>query len=342
MTDRRRLAPLLLIAVGGAVLLGCIPFPGPYTNATGDRRPERKIGPAGSDAPIVLGRSDAARVVSVLGPPALATGDGRVLAFAYVVVDGYAVWPLCFGVTRGEVGLLLAARFDEDGVLSEYRVFKEKDRDAASQVGGGDASGGGLEVPARGGAAVNRLAICLVVATLCGGCLPTPVVFGPTAGVNAGRAVGPRGSWTRPLKVGTATRKDVTDRLGRPHAKAFNGREIAYSWSERRLLLLAIVPLVREERRTMTLRFDADDRLVALDRRVQPWDPLDLHGGPPPTRDEYPDPGFSPPRGSGDVGSWETYVPRHFRSRSAPVDPPEHGVISREINDDDADGEPER
>ena len=177
-----------------------------------------------------------------------------------------------------------------------------------------------------------RLAICLFAATLCGGCLPTPVVFGPTVGVNAGRAVGPRGSWTRPLKVGTATRQDVTDRLGRPHAKAFNGREIAYSWSQQRLLLLTVVPLLHEERRTMTLRFDADDRLVAFDHRVRPWDPLDLHGVPH-EREEYPDPGFSPPRGSSDSGSWETYIPRHFRSRSVPVDPPEHGVVSRGIND---------
>ena len=138
MTDRRhgRLAPLLLIAVGGAVLLGCIPIPGPYTNATGDRRPEQKIGPAGSDAPIVLGRSDAARVVSVLGPPTLATGDERVLAFAYDVVDFYAVWPLCFGVTRREVGRLLAARFDEDGVLSGYRVFKATDPEALRRWAG--------------------------------------------------------------------------------------------------------------------------------------------------------------------------------------------------------------
>ena len=123
--DRRRLAPLLLIAVGGAVLLGCIPIPGPYTNASGDRRPERKIGPPGSGAIVEVGRSTRERAVRVFGGPSLVSADGRVYAFGYRIVTGYLVWPLCFSADRGTSDRYLGLRFDGNGVLAEAEVTKD-------------------------------------------------------------------------------------------------------------------------------------------------------------------------------------------------------------------------
>ena len=122
---RGRTAPLLLIAVGGAVLLGCIPLPGRFSNAAGDRRPEAKIGPAGSDALVRIGRDGVERAVRVFGDPDLATADGRVLAFGYEVVTGYFLWPLCFSADRVTAKRWLALRFDARGRLAEAEVFAD-------------------------------------------------------------------------------------------------------------------------------------------------------------------------------------------------------------------------
>ncbi len=143
---------------------------------------------------------------------------------------------------------------------------------------------------------MNRLLWIMTLLALlgCGGCFHTPIVLGTSEGVNAGRYVGPAGSWTRPLKVGRATREQVVDRLGPPHAIADNGREIAYSWKERHLsFALLVVPVLDPSERTMLLRFDGDDELVAFEENI--WQPAGLFVEILGTRGGYPDPGFSPP-----------------------------------------------
>ena len=126
--DRRRLAPLLLIAVGGAVLLGCIPIPGRYNNFAGDRRPEQKVGKAGSGAPIEIGTATRSRAVRVFGDPAYVSRDGRVYAFGYEVVSGYLVWPLCFSADTLISSRYLGLRFDAHGVLAEAEVTAGTER----------------------------------------------------------------------------------------------------------------------------------------------------------------------------------------------------------------------
>ena len=53
-------------------------------------------------------------------------------------------------------------------------------------------------------------------AMLAGGCVALPLPPSTIKGTNAAAAIGPAGSWFKPLKVGEATKADVQDRLGPP------------------------------------------------------------------------------------------------------------------------------
>ena len=120
-------APLVLLAIGGCLLFGCIPLLGTFNKIGGDVRPERKIGAADSKRPIRLGAATRERVIEVLGDPALMSEDGRAMVFKYQVVNGYLVWPLCFSIDRTPGQRYLALSFDERDRLTRYKVFKQDD-----------------------------------------------------------------------------------------------------------------------------------------------------------------------------------------------------------------------
>jgi hypothetical protein len=112
------------------VLAGCLPVPAPGTPRPhyGGLRPEEKIG----DSPrklLHVRESDRRRVVAVLGPPDEMSLDGRTLAYEYPVVTSWTLWFFPFGVTatwKGQRRMLCLA-FDERGVLSSLRTYRDRD-----------------------------------------------------------------------------------------------------------------------------------------------------------------------------------------------------------------------
>ena len=89
--------------------------------------------------------------------------------------------------------------------------------------------------------ALRRVPLVLVacLAPLVAGCLIVPLPPETMSGVNAGAKVGRAGSWTRPLKVGRATRGDVEAALGRPDYKSIDGKQWSYGWTTRSAVALA-------------------------------------------------------------------------------------------------------
>ena len=121
---RRLSPPLVAIAAGVCLLIGCIP--GSYRNLRdGGVRPEEKIGKAGDGGrPITIGTSTSQRVIEVLGTPRYRTRDGRSLVYLYNVQAGYLLNPLCFRADRMLDSRYLVVRFGEAGVLESFNVYK--------------------------------------------------------------------------------------------------------------------------------------------------------------------------------------------------------------------------
>jgi hypothetical protein len=126
LTQLRRLAlPAGVACVGMYLLIGCIPLPGDYRNAAGGPRPEARIGKAGDDRPIQLGRSTLDNVSSVLGRPRFMTPDGRAVGYGYSVRTGVVLYPLCFMADTNKESRVLVLRFDGAGALQSFKVYKD-------------------------------------------------------------------------------------------------------------------------------------------------------------------------------------------------------------------------
>jgi len=124
---RRKITiPMLLIATGVCILIGCIPIPGNFKQPDGRPRPEASIGKLNSDKPLKVGASSQAEVARVLGMPALSSADGTLLVYSYQVNDITTFWPICFFLTEPsyhERHLLL--RFGPEGRLQSFKTYKD-------------------------------------------------------------------------------------------------------------------------------------------------------------------------------------------------------------------------
>ena len=123
----RQLAlPVALTAVAVWVLAGCVYIPAFGPTVEGENA-SKSVGSKGSRKPIRVGRATVADVVGVLGEPPAATSDRRVLAYTWVVRNGYSIWPLCFAGYPVNGNRTLVMRFGEDGVLRSFEVLKLND-----------------------------------------------------------------------------------------------------------------------------------------------------------------------------------------------------------------------
>jgi hypothetical protein len=122
----RLLLPLALAAVGVWLLAGCVYIPvfGPTVEG---KNASKSVGSNASRKPIRAGRATHADVVRVLGEPQAKTADDRVLAYTWVIRNGYAVWPLCFGGYPVNGSRTLVLRFDERHLLRSFEVLKMND-----------------------------------------------------------------------------------------------------------------------------------------------------------------------------------------------------------------------
>lgn len=118
------LPPLVFIAAGVYLLIGCIPLPGSRQRIDGQERPERAIGDPDSSKPLRLNRSMLADVATRLGPPRFSTPDRRLVAYHYEIHAGTIVLPLCFHAEQMLASRFLVVRFGPTGILESYKVYK--------------------------------------------------------------------------------------------------------------------------------------------------------------------------------------------------------------------------
>src|SRR4051812_24794019 len=124
---RKTLAPLTLVVLGIAILIGCIPLPGGFKQR-GDRpRPEASIGQLNSDKAIKVRGSTFGQVIDALGPPTMSSDDRRILVYTYEVNDISLFWPLCFweGADPEFHQRYLLLRFDDAGRLQSFKTYKD-------------------------------------------------------------------------------------------------------------------------------------------------------------------------------------------------------------------------
>ena len=122
----RLVIPLALTAAGLWLLAGCVYIPAFGPTVEG-KNASKSVGSKGSRKPVRVGRATRADVVGVLGEPRAATSDRRVLAYTWVVRNGYTIWPLCFAGYPVNGNRTLVLRFGEDGVLRSFEVLRLND-----------------------------------------------------------------------------------------------------------------------------------------------------------------------------------------------------------------------
>jgi hypothetical protein len=126
---KRLILPLLLLASGTYLLVGCIPLPGNYKTSDDSARPESKIGKPGSAKPVRLGETEWNDVIAALGEPDHA--DQSVMVYQYDVHTFTWFFAPCFflgdyALDKTYADRFLLLRFDEQKKLKSYRVFKDE------------------------------------------------------------------------------------------------------------------------------------------------------------------------------------------------------------------------
>ena len=130
----RLLLPITLIVIGTLLLGGCFFIP-TFNSPVNGPPPIEKVGQAKSRKPVRVGATSREQVLTILGPPAAQTSDGRVLAYTWEVLRGIWVWPLCFMIEQRPGARTLVLRFDDGGVLQSYEVLADAPPLAPMQFG---------------------------------------------------------------------------------------------------------------------------------------------------------------------------------------------------------------
>lgn len=122
-SSRRALLPIVLIALGLYLLVGCIYIP-MFGRTTDGKNVRRAVGDANSRRPLRVSRASRDDVLRVLGPPYVAASDGSALAYTWRVQNGIAIWPFCFMADSIDGMRTLVLRFDQAGKLQSYNLMK--------------------------------------------------------------------------------------------------------------------------------------------------------------------------------------------------------------------------
>jgi hypothetical protein len=113
-------APIMLIALGVWLLLGCIYIP-TFNKLEKGVDASKKVGDAKSRKPLQVNRATRADVERELGPPFLVNADGTIVAYRWHVLRG--VWlTMCFTADADRVTRVLVLRFDDSGVLQSFQM----------------------------------------------------------------------------------------------------------------------------------------------------------------------------------------------------------------------------
>lgn len=117
-----RWLPVVLAALGVALLIGCFPVPWPRRVMTG--RDFRPIVSGKEHAALLRSDTSRAEIESVLGPPTLWKDDGLTVGYVLDVQEGSFIWPLCFSGEPRWGSYLLRLHYDDRGLLLDWKAEK--------------------------------------------------------------------------------------------------------------------------------------------------------------------------------------------------------------------------
>jgi outer membrane protein assembly factor BamE (lipoprotein component of BamABCDE complex) len=124
-TLKKAAPPVLLAAAGVWLLVGCVYIP-TFGKVVRGKDVSKKVGDEGSRAPLRPGAATRDDVIRVLGRPYYEESTGHALAYNWRVQQGFFWYPLCLFAADGIYGeRTLVLRFDDEGVLRSYEVFKK-------------------------------------------------------------------------------------------------------------------------------------------------------------------------------------------------------------------------
>jgi hypothetical protein len=124
---KRSLLPTFLVVIGLALIIGCFYLPSFEEPVSPKQTDFRDLVGENAGHPIRPGYVDRKTIVLLLGPPPLASSDGKSIGYLFGTHHGYWVWPLCFAgqdAAHTEYGLRLD--FRNDDVLREFKVVSEQ------------------------------------------------------------------------------------------------------------------------------------------------------------------------------------------------------------------------
>ena len=123
----RLFLPVSIAVTVALALVGCIYIPGNYQRIDGKPRPETLIGEEGSEKKLWVGQATRADVERVLGAPDVSPKPGApFVVYSYRITTGYNLF-LCWAMSYpNHKERFLRLDFDERGILSGYKVYKDE------------------------------------------------------------------------------------------------------------------------------------------------------------------------------------------------------------------------
>jgi hypothetical protein len=124
VNQKRLILPGLLVAVGAAVMIGCIPIP-TFNAVVAGRDVLRQLDQRDPKSPLKVGIASRSAILAKLGEPFHASEDGRFWVYSWKRQPYFVIWPFCFYADAETNAFAVAVEFDEGGVASDV-VFEER------------------------------------------------------------------------------------------------------------------------------------------------------------------------------------------------------------------------
>ncbi len=120
---KRNLLPMLLIALGLSLLIGCFYIPTFERSVSSAQKDFRKLVGQENDRPLRVGYANRTEVLRLLGPPPLISADRSAIGYLFETRQGYWVWPICFSAESANNKVYgLRLDFGSDDVLRKFKV----------------------------------------------------------------------------------------------------------------------------------------------------------------------------------------------------------------------------
>jgi hypothetical protein len=124
VNQKRLILPGLLVAVGAAVMIGCIPIP-TFNAVVAGRDVLRQLDQRDPKSPLKVGIASRSAILAKLGEPFHASEDGRFWVYSWKRQPYFVIWPFCFYADAETNAFAVAVEFDDHGILS-HLVYEER------------------------------------------------------------------------------------------------------------------------------------------------------------------------------------------------------------------------